>query len=162
MNYLNTPFGKVKILIDDTEIPYKAEKKQPNESVYPNIIGRYHIGVDFIPDGKRHEIKCIIENMSYSDRGPESGERLECQAFYSEDNFKLSIAVECETGFLPDGTRYSDRYDYDAGYLENGMSYIILEETREEHFIFGIAWIDNVEDNHARDVQTWFAADPTY
>ena len=42
------------------------------------------------------------------------------------------------------------------------MSYVILTETKEEHFLFGIAWIDNVEDDHARDVQTWFGADVTY
>lgn len=43
--------------------------------------------------------------------------------------------------------QWSDRYDYDARYLENGMSYVILAETKEEHFVFGIAWIDNVEDD---------------
>lgn len=66
-----------------------------------------------------------------------------------------------ESGFLPNGRRWSDRYDYDARYLENGMSYVILPETKEEQFTFGIAWINNVEDDHARDVQTWFAADIT-
>ena len=119
MEYLVTPLGGVKILIDD------------------------------------------IEKISYSDRGPESGEMLECQAFYNESKWKLSISVECETGFLPEVRRWSERYDYDARYLENGMSYVILAETKEEHFVFGIAWIDNVEDDHARDVQTWFAADTT-
>lgn len=161
MEYLETPFGKVKILIDDIEVTYCAVKKQPNERLCPNVVGRYHIDVDFAPDGKEHEIKCIIEELSCSDRGPESGEMLECQAFYNTDNWKLSIGVECETGFLTDGRRWSERYDYDARYLDNGMSYVILKETKEEHFKFGIAWIDNVEDDHARDVQTWFAADVT-
>ena len=161
VKYLETPFGKVKIFIDDIEISYSAVKKQPNERFCPDIVGRYRIDVDFTPDGKEHEIKCIIDKISYSDRAPESGEMLECQAFYNTDNWKLSIGVECETGFLPDGKRWSDRYDYDARYLENGMSYVILTETKEEHFVFGIAWIDNVEDEHARDVQTWFAADIT-
>ena len=161
MGYLETPFGKVKILIDDIEVTYCAVKKQPNERLCPNVVGRYHIDVDFAPDGTKHEIKCIIEELSCSDRGPESGEMLECQAFYNTDNWKLSIGVECETGFLPDGRRWSERYDYDARYLDNGMSYVILKETKEEHFKFGIAWIDNVEDDHARDVQTWFAADVT-
>ena len=161
MEYLETPFGKVKILIDDIEISYNAVKKQPNERLCPDIVGRYHIDVNFTPDGKEHEIKCIVENISYLDKEPESGEMLECQAFYSADNWKLSIGVECETGFLPDGRRLSDRYDYDARYLEDGMSYAILPETKEEQFTFGIAWINNVEEDHARDVQTWFAADIT-
>ncbi|MBQ3546803.1 MAG: hypothetical protein IJA34_17735 [Lachnospiraceae bacterium] len=161
MKYLETPFGKVKIFIDDIEMSYDFLKIKPNEILCPNIVGRYHIDVYFIPDGKEHEIKCIIDGILYSDRGPESGEMLECQSFYNINNWKLSIGVECESGFLPDGRRWSERYDYDARYLENGMSYVILEETKEEHFIFGIAWIDNVEDDHARDVQTWFAADVT-
>lgn len=161
VEYLETPFGKVKVLVDDIEHPYGIKVKNPNEKICPDVVGRYHIVVDFIPDGKIHEIKCVIEGMSYIDRGPESGEMLECQAFYNENGWKLSIGVECETGFLPDGRRWSDRYDYDAKYLENGMSYVILKETREEQFRFGIAWIDNVEDNHGRDTQTWFAADVT-
>lgn len=159
MEYLETPFGKVKILIDGVEITYSATKIQPNERYCPDVAGRYHISVDLTPDGKEHEIKCLIEDISYSDRGPESGEMLECQAFYNTDNWKLSIGVECETGFLPDGRKWSDRYDYDARYLDNGMSYVILKETKTEHFKFGIAWIDSVEDDHSRDVQTWFAAD---
>lgn len=161
MDYLDTPFGRVKVFVDDIEHPYRIVRKEANEILCPDIVGRYHIFVDFIPDGKEHEIKCIIEGMSYTDRGPESGEMLECQAFYNEDNWKLSIGLECETGFLPDGRKWSDRYDYDARYLETGMSYVILKETKEEQFKFGIAWIDNVEDNHERDVQTWLAADAT-
>lgn len=161
MKYLETPFGKVKIFIDNMEVSYTVVEKQPDERVCPDIVGRYQIGVDFIPDGKEHEIKCIIEEIACLDRGPESGEMLECQAFYNADHWKLSIGVECETGFLPDGRRWSTRYDYDAKYLDNGMSYVILEETKEEHFVFGIAWIDHVEDDPAREVQTWFAADIT-
>ena len=161
VEHLETPFGKVMILTDDAETAYMIVKKQPNERLFPDVIGRYHICVDFVPDGKEHEIKCIIENISYLDRGPESGEMLECQSFYNADNWKLSIGLECESGFLPDGRRWSDRYDYDANYLDNGMSYVILKETKTEHFKFGIAWINNVEDNHSRDVQTWFAADIT-
>ncbi len=161
MEYLQTPFGKVKILIDDIEISYNAIQKQSDEKVCPDVVGRYHIAIDFTPDGQQHEIKCIIEDISCSDRGHESGEMLESQAFYNEDDWKLSIGVECEAGFLPDGRRWSERYDYDARYLNDGMSYVILEETKENHFVFGLAWIDNVKDNHSRDVQTWFAADVT-
>lgn len=89
VKYLETPFGKVKIFIDDIEISYSAVKKQPNERFCPDIVGRYRIDVDFTPDGKEHEIKCIIDKISYSDRAPESGEMLECQAFYNTDNWKL-------------------------------------------------------------------------
>lgn len=161
MEYLKTPFGIVKILIDDTEVSYNTVKKQLNERLFPDVVGRYHIGLTFVPDGQEHEIKCVIENVSYVNRCPESGEMLECQSFYNTDNWKLSIGVECESGFLPDGRRWSDRYDYDANYLDDGMSYVILPSTKTKHFKFGIAWINNVENDHSRDVQTWFAADVT-
>lgn len=152
MEYLVTPFGKVRIFIDDIDVLYSATKMHPNERCCPDIAGRYHISVQCTPDGKEHEIKCIIENMMYSDKWTESGEMLECQSFFSADNWKLSIGVECEG---------SDRYDYDARYLENGMSYVILPETKEDQFTFGIAWIRNAKDDCARSVQTWYAADPT-
>ena len=157
---LITPFGEIIILLDDKEYDYSFVKKENNKRLFPNVLGCYRIVVEFVPDGKEHEIKCIIPNMEYFDRGPESGEGIECQAFY-QDDMKLSICVECETGYLPNGSRWSDRYDYDASYLENGMSYLILNKTKEDKYIFGLSWIDNVVDNHGRDVQTWFAADFT-
>lgn len=157
---LITPFGEIVILLDDKEYDYSFVKKENNEGLFPNVLGCYRIVVEYVPDGKEHEIKCIIPNMKYFDRGPESGECIECQAFY-QDDMKLSICVECETGYLPDGSRWSDRYDYDASYLENGMSYLILNQTKEDKYIFGLSWIDNVVDNPERDVQTWFAADFT-
>ena len=157
---LITPFGEIIILLDDKEYDYSFVKKENNERLFPNVLGCYRIVVVFVPDGKEHEIKCIIPNMEYFVRGPESGEGIECQAFY-QDDMKLSICVECETGYLPNGSRWSDRYDYDASYLENGMSYLILNKSKENKYIFGLSWIDNVVDNHGRDVQTWFAADFT-
>ena len=58
-------------------------------------------------------------------------------------------------------------YDYDADYLENGMAYLIEKHTQSNKYVFGVAWIDNVgwedeiDNENDRDVQTWFAADPT-
>lgn len=49
------------------------------------------------------------------------------------------------------------------------MAYCISEKTKTQRYTFGIAWIDNVgyEDlpvkgEHDRDVETWYAADPSY
>lgn len=106
MEYVKTPFGEIKIFIDDIEIQYAAERKPHVEGLCPDVVGRYRIGVDFVPDGNEHEIKCIIENITYAGRYIESGERLECQAFYSADKWKLSIGTECEGGYYPDGRRW--------------------------------------------------------
>ena len=158
---LITPFGKIKILIDKKEVPYIAQKGARDNIIYPNILGRYQITVSFIPDGKEHSIACIFQpNCAYR-RYTESGEGLDCQAFYNEQNYKISIGVE-----VKEEGRFG--YDhYNAEYLENGMSYQILPDTKTNLYVFGIAWIDNVncdnveEDNNSRDSQTWFAADPS-
>lgn len=162
---LNTPFGEVVILVDDIAVAYSIVEKEKKEN-YKEVLGAYRIIVDCIPDGKKHEIKCIIPDMKYSDKEPESGEDIECQAFYSCSGEKISICLCCETGFLPDGRRWSEKYDYDACYLEKGMSYKMLEKTVESRWIFGVAWIDKVLDeyeqlDHNRAVQTWLAADVT-
>ena len=117
MNRVQTPFGEIKVMIDGIEYPYSVKEVKPNEKYCPNVIGRYHIVVDYDVDGDEHIISCSIPNMKYIDRGPESGEMLECQAFYDANGMKLSLGVECESGVLPDGQRWSDRYDYDAIYL---------------------------------------------
>lgn len=163
--HINTPFGDIEILLDDKPITYSVVEKEKNTN-YPDVLGCYRIIVEFVPDGKEHEIKCIIPNMIYSERGPESGEDIESQAFYNDKGQKLSICLRCETGYLPDGQRWSDKYDYDADYLDNGMSYKILTNTAERKYIFGIAWIDKLcdemgEEDNSRDIQTWLAADFT-
>lgn len=163
---LITPFGKIKILVDEKEIPYSVRKGKINKNLYPDVLGRYQIAVRFIPDGKEHSIACVFEANCLYERNIESGERLECQSFYNDRQYKMSIAIECEAGYV-DGTRVSRNYDYDAEYLENGIAYLILSGTKTERYIFGIAWIDNVDCDDAvgstkkRDVQTWFGADPT-
>lgn len=167
MARLNTPFGYVSIMIDGQEIEYCAEPLKADEILFPDIAGRYKISVMFEPDGKEHALACILPEAVDYNRGPESGERLECQGFYSKDRVKLSIGLECEAGYLPDGTRWSNAYDYDADYLENGMAYLIEKNTKSNKYVFGVAWIDNVgweeeiDNENDRDVQTWFAADPT-
>ena len=157
---LLTPFGKIKILIDEKEIPYLAQKGTINNIIYPDVLGRFQISVPFTPDGKEHSIACIFQPICSYRRYTESGEGLACQAFYNEQNYKMSIGVEIKE----DGRIGYDHYD--AEYLENGMSYQILPDTKTNLYVFGIAWIDNVDcddtdsENSSRDCQTWFAADP--
>ncbi len=166
MDKLITPFGEIKILIDAKPIPYFAQEGGKTDALYPHILGRYRIAVHFVPDGKKHSIACVFETSRPYERTPESGERLECQSFYNERRFKMSIGLECEGG-KTDGVRISDKYDYDTAYLENGMSYRIEPGTKTERFVFGIAWIDDVgwddpiDEENFRDVETWYGADPT-
>lgn len=161
-----TPFGKLVMLIDGQEIEYSFKPVANDAILCPDVIDRYKIDIEFIPDGKEHTIPCILPESTNYQRSIESGERLECQAFYSKDRIKLSIGLECEAGYFSDGTRASDTYDYDAEYLENGIAYIIESYTRTSKYVIGVAWIDDVgwedpiDEKNNRDVQTWFAADP--
>lgn len=157
MEYLETPFGRVKILIDDVEFPYYAIEKVHQPNLCPDVIGRFHITLHFEPDGREHEIKCIIPEMACTDRDTESGELFECQAFYKGYDWKLSIGLVSVNDYYVD---VPDRNVCEFDYLDNGMSYIVLENTRGNEYTFGIAWIDSVNDID-RDIQTWFAADPT-
>ena len=166
MESLITPFGEIKILLDGKQIPYSVQKGKNIESLCPHLLGRYQITVNFVPDGKEHIIACVFESDCSYERTPEGGERLECQSFYNDRRFKMSIGLECEAGYIG-GVRASDEYDYDADYLENGMSYIIETYTKTVRYVFGIAWIDDVgwddpiDYENDRGVETHFGADPT-
>lgn len=97
---LLTPFGEIRILIDEKSVPYIAQEGRKLEGLCPRVLGRYQIDVRFIPDGKEHTIACIFESDCSYQRAPESGERLECQSFYNASRFKLSIGLECEAGYI--------------------------------------------------------------
>ncbi len=167
MDTLTTPFGQISILIDGRSVPYTAQECASVSDLCPDLLGRYRIAVDFPPDGKAHSISCVFTPTGPYERGPESGERLECQGFYNDRGEKLSIGLEGETGCGGDFAWAFHQYDYSVDYLENGMAYLILPETETKRYVFGIAWIDDVgRDGHEngsrdRDLETWFGADPT-
>ena len=163
---LMTPFGEIKILIDGVSVPYQADEGRTTKEYCADLLGRYQITIQYVPDGKEHLIACVFEPTGPFEHSPESGERLECQGFYNEDRFKMSIGLECEIDLF-DGEHPSGDYDYGADYLDNGMEYIIRPDTKTETYKFGIAWIDDVgfkesiDPEKDREVQTWFGADPT-
>ena len=159
-NIITTPMGEIKVLIDDVETQYVPLKGVPIENLCPDILGRYQIEIQFIPDGKEHTISCVFPQDKSIKGHVESGEDLECQGFYNNNGIKLSIGTEGEASIYTD-------YDYDIKYLENGMQYVILSETQTQKYTFGICWIDKIdiddqsEEMMSRDTQTWFGADPT-
>lgn len=138
---------------------YIARKLDSDSVLFPNIDGRYKIIIEYESDNLPHCICCVIEDIDYDKMThyPESGERLECQAFY-QDKVKLSIGIECDTGYFDSGERIGN-YDYDSIYLNNGIGFNILSTTKSHVFVFGIAWINECTDEN--DLQTWYGADPT-
>ncbi len=67
---------------------------------------------------------------------------------------KLSIGVEAD---FCDPPVYE--YDFGGRNLSNGIEIENYPETKEQYFIFSVAWLMECTDK--TDVQTWFAADPT-
>ena len=150
MDKLMTPFGKIKILIDGETVSYSVQEGIKRDSICSHVLGRYQIVVPYMPDGKGHCVSCIFEPVCSYKRTPESGEHFECQSFYNENRFKMSIGIDGEQ----------------ADYLENGIAVQVLPDTQKEKCVFGIAWKDGVgwndsDDIRGRDAETWYAADPS-
>lgn len=168
MTRLNTPYGEISIKIDGKEITYNYIKSE-NDEICPNLLGRYFIVLNVEPDGNEHYISCQINpNIKFKSE-IETGERYECQTFYNDDRIMLTIGVYGEVlVYDKNGEReYYSFNDYDIEHLNDGMSYIILEDTTTDKYIFGIAWIDDVgyddpflNTGHDRANETYFGAEP--
>ena len=169
MGQLITPLGKIVVTIDDNAVEYEAKKLDNLEVLCPDLLGRYQITVRFVPDGREHWIACFFVPAVSYESGPESGEDLECQAFYGEGRIKMSIGTVGEAWDATEDPLIPGRepkFDYDIDYLETGMAYHVMPSTVTKEYDFGIAWIDDVGFHdpfgyrNERDTQTWFGADP--
>ena len=157
-NMLITPLGEIEINIDNIPVDY-TYIELPKEPSFCDLSGRYFVKIEFSPDGENHTITCKIKNLPDDTKGYiESGENLECKSFYYK-TYKMSIGMEGDTGYFSDGTRVNGYYDYDTAYLDDGVEYMILQNTKTDTYVFGIAWIEDY--NEDNDVQTWLGADPT-
>ena len=95
--------------------------------------------VDYIPDGKSHEISCRIKGYTPNkEDGSDPGERLEMMNFY-RGTIKLSIGAEGDSSY----PKEFEEYDYDIDLLSNGVSYVTEAQTRTTRFLFGVAWLLN-------------------
>ena len=99
----------------------------------PDVDGRFCIKVEFVPDGERHTISCIIKSHIPSDKdGVESGEWLELKSFY-KGHSKLSIGMEGETGYFADGTSAdADTQFYLVLMMICLSTYFIYQKSKEE------------------------------
>lgn len=141
---LETPFGKINILVDGAAIQYEA---RPFEYIKPPvkdkpIAGCYRI---YIPV---ENCSCIQYMLDLEDTkvgvSGSSGERYLCREFIY-DTTMLAIGIEDENP------------SFESLRIENGMEYCIKHSVEE--VVFGIAWATDYEG--ANDVRVWFAADPT-
>lgn len=141
---LETPFGKINILVDGIAIHYDA---RPFDYIKPPvkdnpIAGCYRI---HIPVENSSCIECTLDVEDTSvDVSGSSGERYLCKE-YLKDSTMLAIGIEDENPA------------FDSERVEGGMQYRI--NTRVDEVVFGIARATDYEGPD--DVRVWFAADPT-
>ena len=146
---LQTPFGAIKVTLDDAPVVCNISTVAPSQQ-FPNIDEAFLIDWTYDFDGMPHKLACYLDCPSL-DGNIESGERLEAISFYIGPG-KLTIGCEGDDNHPED-------YDYKIEYLSNGMAVCITPTTKSRLFRFGVAWLE--ECNDTTDIQTWFAADPT-
>ena len=151
MIMLNTPLGKILLLVDRKAAPYKVEQLDPVAVLFPDVQARFKICFDYDQNHPAKSIQCLIENASV--RGwVETGECLEAISFYY-GTLKLTLGVR---GSFGDAADYG--FDFDGQHLERGIECLLSERTASQPFVFAVSWIDPVTEEN--DVQTWYASDP--
>lgn len=145
---LQTPIGKLKILLNDDEVDYKENFLQTETKSF-TVDKRVQIKFDRdIQLNNRSVIKFVFindEDLTIKSC-IETGENLQLISFYFK-NFKLSIGME---------ELQSVKYTY----LVNGIQLeidipIVISEINTI-----VAWVE-MQDNDLEDSFTWYAADPT-
>ena len=70
---LLTPFGEIRILIDEESVSFIAQEGGKLDVLCLHVLERYQITVLFIPDGKEHVIACVFQPFCSYEKTPESG-----------------------------------------------------------------------------------------
>lgn len=133
---LDTPFGTVRVFINDIETAYTFKPLPITNHRFPDVDGRYQI----IVNGQTEisTIRCIIPTYTETAH-PQTGENLETVAFY-QNGAKLTLGT------------VADFEEQKGNLLSNG-----LEITTNEPVKFSVCWINNVTEEN--DHQTWFGVD---
>ena len=136
---LDTPFGTVRVFINDIETAYTFKPLPIMNHHFPDIDGRYKIIVNGYTEIST--IRCIIPTYTKMAH-PETGESLEAVSFY-QNGLKLTLGIQAD-------------FEKQSGkLLSNG-----LEITTNEPVNFIVCWINDVTKEN--DHQTWFGADISY
>lgn len=147
---LHTPFGFVRLLLDDREVSFR-QRSVDIQSEYPDVDGCHYITYEFKPDGKKHKLKFAKDNIS-ANGDIATDELLETISF--EENNGI-ITLGCKASF---GDTEDYKLDYDGTYNKDGFEIIINSKTTAQTFEFSVAWIENLDGKDEN--QAWLAADP--
>lgn len=144
MEQLITPFGEIRILIDQNPVSYIAQEYSEDGEPAEGVLGRYQIAVRFRPDGRKHTVACIFDSDQPEKIITEDFVEDGSVTFFTEPGYMMLFLIDYSSGFMDRG-KPSDYHDYGAACLKNGIAYIILPETRTEHYTFLIGWTDKYE-----------------
>ncbi len=149
---INTPFGAIKVLVDDEETCVDYESLDPSQMNYPDIDGIYRLVVRLNPNGKEHTVKLLLD--STTEKGEiDGGENLIALSFY-KGNGMITIATNAEL-------QEEKTFNFITGnYLRNGLELHIGADSQRNIITFGIAWTEEIDDGN--DIQVWNAADPSF
>ncbi len=149
---IETPFGTLKVFVDDKETWVDYESLDPSEMNYPDIDGIYRLIVRLNPNGEEHIVKLLLDSAKV--KGEIDGsENLIALSFY-EGNGMITIATNAEL-------QEEKTNNFITGnYLRNGLELHIGSESQINIFTFGIAWTEKIDDGN--DSQVWNAANPSF
>ena len=145
---LQTPIGKLKILLNEEEIGYKENFLVPETKSF-TVDKRAQIQfAENIQLDSEDVINFIIEKQKGLEIRPciETGEDLQLISFYYQ-NYKLSIGLE-------------ELKNIKYTYLENGIRLEVRVSLKLEEINAIVAWL-KMQDADLEDTFTWYAADPT-
>ncbi len=163
---LQTPLGRVQVLIDGKEIDYSYEKLAILENC-SDVKGRYRIRINFVPDGNAHTISCVLPEMVDYKSSCSSDDAVQQISFHNKEKWALEMGVFGDVYGFDNRSAYNEAQDYDVAYLGRGLCYLILTETATQVYDFILAWIDGIDyDDYAscrdRVDQLWRCSDPCF
>lgn len=156
---LETPFGKVQVLVSDEDWrPIEADiafREKEIEERFP-VDGRWLIEVRMTPQETQRHVFTIrfTPSLIISDTDIETGEALELKSWFS-GNLKWSLGAVDE-----DWLRVLRKVELTkVEYLDHGITLQIDGIPAGEEFMlpFGVAWRNSDDPEEAN---TWFAANP--
>ncbi len=153
---LETPLGAIVVCIDGNAVPYAYETAPREDEHFKELTGRCFIDIDFIPDGHRHTIACLVDAPESPMDDIDVAGSVASKCFY-HNNTKLSIAVKGNASDFDASMR-----DFGAccQFLINGIAYEVQPTAKATRFTFGVAWM--IGYTAENEMQTWYGADPIY
>jgi hypothetical protein len=158
INYLQCPFGKIKLKINNEEKNFICKElniieKNDEGMVFYDVDKRFALIIENLENNEKiTTIKCFVDELKNNISGyPDTGEYLEMISF-EYDNIILSIGIEANIYFEdPEYPEYI--------YENNGIKIIFNDKNIQNKIIFGIAW-KTINDYKKENSYTWYAADP--